>query len=107
MLHAPITAEEIARVQWDLFPALRALEDRVGDPIYYPFAMGSPHETHMLPGRFFKLPALFVESFPALSAAASAPHATKSGRSRRRASSWWEVLEGFLAERPKAATRAR
>jgi hypothetical protein len=108
MLDAPITVEEIARVQWDLFPALRALEDRVGDPIYYPFALGSPDETHMLPGRFFKLPALFVESFPALSAAASASPAAKSGPARAGASSWWEALEGFLTEHPKeAAPRAR
>jgi hypothetical protein len=61
-----VPLDEIARIQWDLFPALRAFEDKVGEPLYYPFAMGSPTDTHLLPGYVFKLPALFVEQFPAL-----------------------------------------
>jgi hypothetical protein len=57
---------EIARVQWEIFPELRALEDRVGDPLYYPFAMSGATESFLLPGHVFKLPALFVEHFSAL-----------------------------------------
>src|SRR5690348_9115846 len=56
----------IARLQSELFPALRRLEDVVGEPLHYPFAMGSLHETHLLPGSVFKLPAVFVEACPAL-----------------------------------------
>jgi hypothetical protein len=66
LLDSVVPLDEIARIQWDLFPALRAFEDKVGEPLYYPFAMGSPSDTHLLPGYVFKLPALFVEQFPAL-----------------------------------------
>jgi hypothetical protein len=61
-----VHCDEIARIQWDLFPALRALEDKVGEPIYYPFAMDSASDTRLLAGYVFKLPVLFVECFPAL-----------------------------------------
>jgi len=102
-----VTAAEIASIQWELFPALRALEDKVGDPLYYPFAMGSPDETHTLPGRVFKLPALFVERFPVLAAVASETRAPKAARAaRHRASSWWTALDDLLEPRTKAARRA-
>ena len=65
-LDGAVAADQIARTQWDRFPALRAFEDRVGEPLYYPFTMGSPTGTRLLPGHVFKLPALFVEWFPAL-----------------------------------------
>ena len=65
-LEDSVPLELIARTQWTLFPELRAFEDKVGDPLYYPFEMGSPSETSLLPGYVFKLPALFVESFFAL-----------------------------------------
>ena len=65
-LHAAVPLDQIARVQWDMFPALRALEDAVGVPLHYPFAMGSPSHTHLLAGHVFKLPGLFVGWFPAL-----------------------------------------
>ena len=61
-----VPIEDIARVQWDLFPALRAFEDEVGAPLYYPFAMDSRSESRLLPGCVFKLPSLFVGSFAAL-----------------------------------------
>jgi hypothetical protein len=66
MLEQPVPIEHIARVQWDLFPALRALEDEVGEPLYYPFSMGSRAESKLVSGGVFKLPALFVESFDGL-----------------------------------------
>ena len=66
LLDSPVRLDEIARIQWDLFPALRSLEDAVGEPLYYPFAMGRPTETRLMPGRVFKLPALLVEAVPAL-----------------------------------------
>ncbi len=59
-----VSLTQVSRVQWDLFPALQEFEDLVGDPIYYPFAMGNPSETHLMPGHVFKLPALFVRNFP-------------------------------------------
>ena len=58
--------DQIARTQWALVPELRAFEDEVGEPLYYPFAMGSPYGTRLLSGYVFKLPALFVESVPSL-----------------------------------------
>jgi hypothetical protein len=65
-LETIVHLDEIARIQWDLFPALRAFEDEVGDPLYYPFAMGSPTDTRLLAGHVFKLPALFIGHFPPL-----------------------------------------
>jgi hypothetical protein len=105
-LDTPVAIDEIARVQWDLFPALRALEDEVGDPLYYPFAMGSPEQTHPLPGKVFKLPSVFVEQFGALSDVARETRSAEALRSSRRAGSWWSALDGLLEERPNAA-RAR
>jgi hypothetical protein len=86
---APAVAlPDIARAQWDLFPELRALEDRVGEPLYYPFEMGSRDATRPLSGNVFKLPAVFIRAFPELERAAGrvarahAPNGTLSpGRS--------------------------
>ena len=61
-LDARVPLHEIARVQWGLFPSLRALEDEMGDPLYYPFEMGNQQETRTLPGYVFKLPAILVQS---------------------------------------------
>jgi hypothetical protein len=69
-LDAGVSLDDIARVQWDLFPRLRAFEDRVGEPLYYPFEMGNQEATRPLPGYVFKLPAVFVHGFPALESAA-------------------------------------
>jgi hypothetical protein len=65
-LERPVTLDEIANVQWGLFPALQELEDLVGDPLYYPFAMGNADDTHIVPGHVFKLPGLFIRCFPAM-----------------------------------------
>jgi hypothetical protein len=77
-----VPLDEIARIQWDLFPALREFEDEVGEPIYYPFAMGSPSDTHLLPGFVFKLPALFVERVPALVRASEQVRWSTAARTR-------------------------
>lgn len=75
-----VALEQIAGTQWELFPALRALEDRVGDPIHYPFLLGSPSETQLLDGYVFKLPGMFVERFPAMrSVALRQPWAARAG----------------------------
>jgi hypothetical protein len=63
--------EDIAERQGSLVDDLMALEGEVGDPLYYPFEIGNPNATRPLPGYLFKLPALFVASFPQL--ASSAP----------------------------------
>jgi hypothetical protein len=65
-LEAAVALPDIARVQWSLFPELRALEDRVGEPLYYPFEMGSRDATRPLSGYVFKLPAVFIQAFPEL-----------------------------------------
>lgn len=65
-----VPLEEIARIQSSLFPSLCALEEEVGDPLYYPFEMGNPHATHPLSGYVFKLPEVFVKGFPELESAA-------------------------------------
>jgi hypothetical protein len=106
-LERPVSIDEIAHLQWDLFPALRALEDKMGDPLYYPFAMGNPTETHPLPGRLFKLPALFVERFPVLASVAQEARVSGPARPARRAHSLWDAIESVFEERPKAASRAR
>lgn len=69
-LGAEVPLEEIARAQWNLFPALRALEDRVGHPLHYPFEMGNREDTKPLPGYVFKLPAVLVEGVPELASVA-------------------------------------
>lgn len=69
-LGTAVPLHEIARIQWSLFPTLRALEDEVGDPLYYPFEMGSREATRPLPGYVFKLPAVFVRNCPELACAA-------------------------------------
>jgi hypothetical protein len=66
-----LSLEEIAERQGGLVDELMALEEEVGDPLYYPFEIGTPNATRPLPGYLFKLPALFVASFPQL--ANSAP----------------------------------
>jgi hypothetical protein len=77
-----VPLDEISRIQWDLFPELRAFEDKVGVPLYYPFAMGNPSDTHLLPGYVFKLPALFVEQFPALARVAEQVRWSIAARTR-------------------------
>ena len=62
-LHVGVPLTEVARVQWELFPALRALEDRSGGPLYYPFELGMKEITRPLSGYVFKLPAVFVQGF--------------------------------------------
>lgn len=70
-LSAAVPLAEIARIQWSLFPSLRELEDEVGDPLYYPFEIGNREATRPLAGYVFKLPAVFVQSFPELASVAS------------------------------------
>jgi len=70
MLDDPVRLQEIARMQWSLFPALRALEDKAGHPLHYPFEMGNRAATRLLAGYVFKLPAVFVMGFPELASAA-------------------------------------
>ncbi|HET9328370.1 MAG TPA: hypothetical protein VFQ05_16510 [Candidatus Eisenbacteria bacterium] len=107
LLHTPVSIDEIAREQYDFFPALRTLEEEVGDPLYYPFAMGSPTETHPLPGKLFKLPAMFVEQFSPLTAVADETRTAEHGANlRQRTASWWGTLEDFMQDRPRTA-RAR
>ena len=69
-LAAAVPLEDIARIQSSLFPSLCALEEEVGDPLYYPFEMGNPQATHPLSGYVFKLPEVFVNGFPELASAA-------------------------------------
>jgi len=69
-LDETVSMHEIARVQWDLFPQLRAIEDAAGLELHYPFEMGDRRKTRPIPGHVFKLPAVFVQSFPELSRAA-------------------------------------
>ena len=71
LLEVPVPAARVAETQWELFPALHALEDSVGGALHYPFSMSGPSETHVLAGWVFKLPALFVMAIPALARAAS------------------------------------
>jgi hypothetical protein len=70
-LDEPVSLFEIARVQWDLFPSLRALEDAAGIELHYPFEMGDRSKTRPIPGYVFKLPAVFVQSFPELARVAN------------------------------------
>lgn len=65
-LDEPVSLYDIARVQWDLFPSLRALEDEAGTSLHYPFEMGDRRSTRPIAGYVFKLPAVFVQSFPEL-----------------------------------------
>lgn len=69
-LEPVVSLSAIARIQWGLFPSLRALEDAVGFPLYYPFEMGDRESTRPLPGFVFRLPAVFVQAFPDLAGAA-------------------------------------
>lgn len=69
-LDAAVSLVAIARHQSRLFPALRALEDAVGDPLYYPFEMGNDEATQLLSGFVFKLPAALVHGCPELASAA-------------------------------------
>ena len=70
-LDTPVSLSEIARVQWDLYPALRALEDTVGDPLHYAFEMGDMETTRPLFGYVLKLPAILVQGIPGLASAAA------------------------------------
>jgi hypothetical protein len=81
-LRAGVPLAEIARVQWKLFPALRALEDRSGGPLYYPFEMGMGDITRPLSGYVFKLPAVFVQGFAGFAGALAQvePQHTVPGR---------------------------
>jgi hypothetical protein len=81
-LESAVPLAEIARVQWDLFPELREFEDRVGEPLHYPFAMGDASSTLLLPGYVFKIPALFVQRFPALARVAEQVRWTADARTR-------------------------
>lgn len=69
-LEEPVSLYDIARVQWELFPTLRALEDAAATTLHYPFEMGDRESTRPIPGYVFKLPAVFVQSFPELARAA-------------------------------------
>jgi hypothetical protein len=62
-LRTGVPLTEVARTQWELFPALRALEDTSEGSLYYPFEMGTRDITRPLAGYVFKLPAVFVQSF--------------------------------------------
>lgn len=63
-LGAGVSLTEVAQVQWELFPAMRALEDTSDGPLYFPFEMGRRDMTRPLAGYVFKLPAVFVQGFP-------------------------------------------
>jgi hypothetical protein len=76
--------DQIARIQSEQFPALRAFEDEVGGPLDYPFAIGDPSETRLLAGHVFKLPALFVEWFPPLARVAAGMKWAAVARARDR-----------------------
>lgn len=82
-LDEPVSVHEIARVQWDLFPKLRALEDVAGLELHYPFEMGDPRKTRPIPGYVFKLPAVFVQSFPELARAAGSVDRVRTVRPSR------------------------
>jgi len=69
-LGAAVPLREIAQIQWSLFPSLRALEDEVGGPLYYPFEMGIREATRPLSGYVFKLPSVLVHGSPELASAA-------------------------------------
>ncbi len=97
-LDVALPLQEIARTQWSFFPSLRALEDEVGYPLYYPFEMGNREATRPLPGYVFKLPAVFVQGFSELANAArrvdrvlalppSAPSQVRTPAPRTRAAS--------------------
>jgi len=86
-LAAAVPLDEIAKIQSSLFPSLRALEEEVGDPLYYPFEMGSAQATHLLSGYVFKLPEVFVNGFPELESAAKRLIRALPERERSR-SSW-------------------
>ncbi len=64
-----VTLAHIAQVQWTLFPVLREFEDRVGDPLYYPFTIEGPGLATLQSGHVFKLPRALVEAIPSLRAA--------------------------------------
>ena len=66
LLESVVPLREIAQIQWSLFPALRSLEDEVGDPLYYPFEMGNREDTRPLAGYVLKLPAILVREIPGL-----------------------------------------
>ena len=93
-LDAVVPMSEIARIQWSLYPALRALEDEVGDPLYYPFEMGNQLATRPLSGYVLKLPAILVHGIPTLANAAA-----QFSRSAERAS--------FAATRSRATVDGR
>jgi hypothetical protein len=61
-----VTLAQIAHTQWTLFPMLRALEDRVGEPLYYPFTFEGPQLATLQSGHVFKLPRALVEAIPSL-----------------------------------------
>lgn len=89
-LESCVALDGIAHAQWEIFGELRALEDRVGDPLYYPFVMGRPDRTQLLNGHVFKLPAVFVNRFPSMARVAQqlawsserGPEGKANGRTR-------------------------
>jgi len=80
-LDSSVPFDQIARIQSERFPALRAFEDQVG-PLEYPFAMEDPLDTYLLPGHVFKLPALFVDWFPPLARVAAQMNGSALARAR-------------------------
>ncbi len=84
LLESVVPLREIAQIQWSLFPALRSLEDEVGDPLYYPFEMGNREDTRPLAGYVLKLPAMLVREVPGL--ATMAARWSRSGESLERSS---------------------
>ena len=88
-LGANVPLDEIARIQSSLFPSLLALEEEVGDPLYYPFELGSPQATHPLSGYVFKLPEVFVKGFPELASAAE--RLTRPLPAQERSRSSWKA----------------
>ena len=68
-----VTIAQIAQAQWTLFPVLREFEDRVGEPLYYPFTIEGPGLANLQSGHVFKMPRALVEAIPSLRAAEAVP----------------------------------
>ena len=103
-LDSVVPLDQIARIQWELFPALRAFEDKVGEPLYYPFAMGSPSGTRLLAGHVFKLPALFVECFPALARVSEQMRWSAAARMRATNRPWTRAVQVAASLDPRTST---
>lgn len=62
----PVLLDEIRTVQAELTVKRKQLAALVGDPLYFPFEMGTKRPLRPMQGYLFKLPAFFVAQFPEL-----------------------------------------